>query len=1188
MLTSSRPYKRYYQMARKRKQPPNSKAPVDLPLEKRVKYDKPVDGSIYHPVLSLYYSRIMTLRDYLHAQLPASSKSRRRKIASIGLNNQRGTRHTLFSLTLPPRSPSSGILRTHEETQIIADVLDSTLVGILKESDRAINDARQKEFAAYTQSKVRSSLEYTNIGATISQSDIVDFAILSLFKRFRGSFYKPPHLLCHGFQRATGQCRPDHEHDAMVGIPGVVPQYPNKNVSTLKNSPWTDVFGLLGQTCAEVMLHLLLDCAVFTEVDGKNGSFYQLSGIPLSELNALDLKTCKMAKGATDMDTAPVEDSFHSPANIIFVRSRMLYARAAVDNKGRVKFGLRHTHVLNRYPESTNRSHTVHIMKYIFPRQFDLHNVFTSSVDSKETAQRFKDYTLREDEITRRRHRRQGNTISSEVWNQIPENVPKRLRGEPVVLVQKLQKRHQQCPYAELLRYYCTTEVTLNRSKPSSSTKLNVAFSQGGSAHKLLMTDYATPTASVSAFCRAVLLKLVPNELYGDGENGIKNRDIIMRHVDSFVRLRRFESLSLHEVVQGLKITCVKWLQPPSRNEIHESSSAKLSSSDIRKRTEIFLEVVYYIFDSLLIPLIRSNFYVTESSIHRNRLFYFRHDIWRRLAEPPILQLKLSIFEEVRTESAERILSGRNLGYSSLRLLPKSSGARPIVNLRRRPARKCGWGGLSELGPSINSLMAPAFNVLNYEKRKRLGMLGSTLFSIGDIYSRLKAFKERKMPHNVARTKPFYLVKLDIQSCFDTIPQQRLIQLASRLVAEDEYIVTKHVEIRPPDETPNAAIPNHHNIKAKPAKKFISKATGFADLTSLCEVLAGREGKSKKHTIFVNTSTYKKYQRNDILRLLEEHIRNNLVKMGKRYFRQKTGIPQGSIVSTLLCNFFYSEFEREHLAFLDCDNALLLRLIDDYLLITTEPDLASRFLHIMLQGNQEYGISVNPEKILVNFTTTIQGHKLPGLLEPYQRQFPYCGNFIDTYTLSLMKDRTPKDPSLTTSDTLTVEANKTPGVKLYLKAVNSFKMQAHAMFLDTKHNSPSVALMSIYHIFLESAMKLYEYTRFLGYRGHRGRRNSTATSSSLLIRTMAAVIDVAIHVILSRKSTASQAGFESSVTRSQVRWLAAAAFKSIFGRKQTKFVAAIHWLNRVSRASEPTADGEAVMLQKVVKNERFF
>ncbi|KGQ00641.1 hypothetical protein PAAG_12683 [Paracoccidioides lutzii Pb01] len=1129
-------------MTRKRKRP------VDFPLEKRIKYDKPGDGSIYHPVLSLYYPRIMTLRDYLHAQLPASSKSRRRKIASIGLNNQPGTRHTMFSLTLPPRSPSSSIPRTHDETQIIADVLDSTFVCILKESDRAINNARQKEFAAYIQSQVRSSLEYTDIGATISQSDIVDFAILSLFKRYRGSFYKPPHLLCHGFQRTTNQCRPDHDHDAMAAIPGVVSQYPNKNVSTLKNSPWTDVFGLLGQTCAEVMLHLLLDCAVFTEVDGKNGSFYQLSGIPLSELNALDLKSRKMARGATDVDTAPVEDSFHSPVNIVFVRSRMLYARAALDAKGRVRFGLRHTHVLNRYPESTNRGHTVHIMKYIFPRQFGLHNVFTSSVDPKETAQRFKDYTLREDEITRHIYQRQCNTISSEVCTQIPENVPKRLRGEPVDLVQKLQKRHQQCPYAELLRYYCPTEVT---------------------AHKLLMTDYATPTASVSAFCRAVLLKLVPNELYGDGENGIKNRDIIMRHVDSFVRLRRFESLSLHEVVQGLKITCVKWLQPPSRNEIHESSSAKLSSSDIRKRTEIFFEVVYYIFDSLLIPLIRSNFYVTESSIHRNRLFYFRHDIWRRLAEPPILQLKLSIFEEVRIESAEKILSGRDLGYSSLRLLPKSSGARPIVNLRRRPVRKCGWGGLSELGPSINSLMAPAFNVLNYEKSKRLGMFGSTLFSIGDIYSRLKAFKERK-------------------SCFDTIPQERLIQLASRLVTEDEYIVTKYVEIRPPDETSNATIPHHHVIKTKPARKFISKATGFADLTSLCEVLAGREGKSKKHTIFVNTSTYKKYQRNDILRLLEEHVRNNLVKMGKKYFRQKTGIPQGSIVSTLLCNFFYSEFEREHLAFLDCDNALLLRLIDDYLLITTEPDLASRFLHIMLQGNQEYGISVNPEKILVNFTTTIQGRKLPGLLEPYQRQFPYCGNIIDTYTLSLMKDRTPKDPSLTTSDTLTVEANKSPGVKLYLKAVNSLKMQAHAMFLDTKHNSPSVALISIYRIFLESAMKLYEYTRFLGYRGHRGRRNSTATSSSLLIRTMAAVIDVAIHVILSRKSTASQAGFESSVTRSQVRWLAAAAFKSVLGRKQTKFVATIHWLDRVSRVSETTADGEAVMLQKVVKNERSF
>jgi telomerase reverse transcriptase len=86
---------------------------------------------------------------------------------------------------------------------------------------------------------------------------------------------------------------------------------------------------------------------------------------------------------------------------------------------------------------------TVHVMMYMFPRQFGLHNVFTSGVDSKETVQSFKDYTLREDEIHAK--------FSSED----KVKVPKRLRGKVSELVQKLQIQHIRCPYAALLEHYC-------------------------------------------------------------------------------------------------------------------------------------------------------------------------------------------------------------------------------------------------------------------------------------------------------------------------------------------------------------------------------------------------------------------------------------------------------------------------------------------------------------------------------------------------------------------------------------------------------------------------------------------------------------------------------------------------------------------------------------------------------------
>lgn len=146
-----------------------------------------------------------------------------------------------------------------------------------------------------------------------------------------------------------------------------------------------------------------------------------------------------------------------------------------------------------------------------------------------------------------------------------------------------------------------------------------------------------------------------------------------------------------------------------------------MCQSDLRKRWEIFNEFLYYVFDSLLIPLLRANFHVTESNVHRNRIFYFRHDVWRSLAEPALSSLKLSMFEEIKLEKAVKILNARQLGFSQVRLLPKENGVRPIMNLRRRPTIKKGLKSM--LGPSINSTLSPVYNILSYEKVGRLYFL---------------------------------------------------------------------------------------------------------------------------------------------------------------------------------------------------------------------------------------------------------------------------------------------------------------------------------------------------------------------------------------------------------------------------------------------------------------------------------
>ena len=67
------------------------------------------------------------------------------------------------------------------------------------------------------------------------------------------------------------------------------------------------------------------------------------------------------------------------------------------------------------------------------------------------------------------------------------------------------------------------------------------------------MMDHATPISKVFAFCRAVLSALIPHEFWGSGEEQSLNEAIFYRNVCRFIELRRFENLSLHEVLQGLK-----------------------------------------------------------------------------------------------------------------------------------------------------------------------------------------------------------------------------------------------------------------------------------------------------------------------------------------------------------------------------------------------------------------------------------------------------------------------------------------------------------------------------------------------------------------------------------------------------------------------------------------------------------
>lgn len=62
---------------------------------------------------------------------------------------------------------------------------------------------------------------------------------------------------------------------------------------------------------------------------------------------------------------------------------------------------------------------------------------------------------------------------------------------------------------------------------------------------------------------------------------------------------------------------------------------------------------------------------------------YYPHDQWARAAEPHLRVLETNLLEELDEEAAE-VASNGQLGVSVVRLIPKPTGFRPIINLGRR------------------------------------------------------------------------------------------------------------------------------------------------------------------------------------------------------------------------------------------------------------------------------------------------------------------------------------------------------------------------------------------------------------------------------------------------------------------------------------------------------------------------
>lgn len=149
----------------------------------------------------------------------------------------------------------------------------------------------------------------------------------------------------------------------------------------------------------------------------------------------------------------------------------------------------------------------------------------------------------------------------------------------------------------------------------------------------------------------------------------------------------------------------------------------------------------------------------------------------------------------------------------------------------------------------------------------------------------------------------------------------------------------------------------------------------------------------------------------DVVKILQFAIKSvrevHVVHHDNMHYQLRRGIPQGSRLSNALCHIYYGHLVRENLSeFLNQPDDLLIRVVDDFLYLTTNSERARAFHHRIHQGFTDYNAYVNIKKSATNLDLIKPRDETndKSLRKPVWVSF--CGLQFNTKTLEIRGDYT--------------------------------------------------------------------------------------------------------------------------------------------------------------------------------------
>ncbi|KAH9493024.1 hypothetical protein Btru_022520 [Bulinus truncatus] len=561
----------------------------------------------------------------------------------------------------------------------------------------------------------------------------------------------------------------------------------------------------------------------------------------------------------------------------------------------------------------------------------------------------------------------------------------------------------------------CPYWTLLTRYCPSCLDKRKTESKRKVSLQELI-SNFASHE-NVFLFTRYILLNILPMQVLGTR----KNFNRFLKRVQNLLSLQLHDSISVEYMIHGIQTSKIKWLK----------------SLDLKLNREKLKQAIHYIIIRIISPLIRSFFHVTESERFKNRLFFFRKKTWNHMFQTAMCKfIYNSHLKKVTPEWVEEKQTSHHcLGVSQVRFLLKKSGLRTIINMSKATDKV-----------SVNKQLKTLLRVLTFEKENAPQSFGATIMSLDDIYIKWKNFIREIRGKGVPKT---YFVKVDIEKCYDSINICLLYTIVKELFLKTCYKVCKFKKLK----------------KVNGLRKTVYLEKILAD--DNCRIPYGNWTFCGSYVI----------TKDALIKKLRSLLFCQVLKLGKHHYVQTLGIPQGSLLSTILCGAYYGHLDRTMLLRIVDRGDFLIRMVDDILLVTRNKMTALDFLRIFLEGIPEFNCRINLMKCCTNFNYVhpLLG-KVPSLAE--NANLSFCGLSFNIRTLEVFPDFS-NYKNVKTRDLVSWNWTSHMGKSLKKKILSSVRPKCLCIFFDQEINSPGSICYSLICIFAVCAVKFHCLVKLL-------------------------------------------------------------------------------------------------------------